>query len=615
MLIRELLFVYLTPLLVGAGLLMPFRLKEKTIAQLSALSLLLPAVVSLVILVCEILFVDGPGYYQVIALNIFGANVPISLWIDGYSVAMLALTHLLGLLVVRYAHGYLHLEKGYQRFFATILFFIFGMYLISLSGTLALFFAGWEIVGISSFFLIGFYRAHNRSLSNALRIYNLFRVCDVGLLLGAGLGHVLWDQATNFAEIQALSSAALDGLPIATVAAISLLLIFAALGKSAQFPFHAWPARAMEGPTPSSAIFYGALSIHVGVFLLIRTEPLWSHLWATRASVAAIGLITFVLSTFQGKVQSNIKAQLAYASTAQLGIMFFELSLGFTQVAMAHLCCHAVYRCFQLLVSPSIVAASLQISSQALLDKLKRQRNLMTSWLGSRAAHTLYLAALSDFSLDLSGRGFNFLPWNRYYLEFRGLLGRPMILWGVLVFGVTVFSWFSGFTVSTTLLCSLALASLISGLRSRFYYNDALFSMSSLVLALVLNTIVLAALDPHTLNGLFLYWLAGAPAVAIGLGVCWRFRGLNLQDFHGLGVRHPLAANCFLLCFLVISGAPISPIFIGEEIILEALISHSLALTLWTVLLLMISGMVCVRIYARLFMGMPVEPTGQRTSA
>ena len=156
----------------------------------------------------------------------------------------------------------------------------------------------------------------------------------MGLLLGAGLGHVLWKQATTFGEIQALTPAVLNNLPSITVAAISLLLIFAALGKSAQFPFHAWPARAMEGPTPSSAIFYGALSIHAGVFLLIRTEPLWSHLWTTKALVAGIGIITFVLSTFQGKVQSNIKAQLAYASTAQLGVMFFELSIGLTQVAM-----------------------------------------------------------------------------------------------------------------------------------------------------------------------------------------------------------------------------------------------------------------------------------------
>jgi NADH:ubiquinone oxidoreductase subunit 5 (subunit L)/multisubunit Na+/H+ antiporter MnhA subunit len=206
-----------------------------------------------------------------------------------------------------------------------------------MSGSIDMLFAGWEIVGISSFLLIAFYRQRVQPVRNALRAYTVYRFCDIGLLLGAWMSHLLFHESDHFSNLSVLfEHTAAQPASYPALLVMSLLIFVAASGKSAQFPFCFWLPRAMEGPTPSSAIFYGALSVHLGVFLLLRTMPIWSYHILTRSVLFLIGLLTVVIASLAEKTQSNIKGQVAYASITQVGFMFMELAFGLETLVLVH---------------------------------------------------------------------------------------------------------------------------------------------------------------------------------------------------------------------------------------------------------------------------------------
>ena len=166
-------------------------------------------------------------------------------------------------IILKYCRVYLHRESGYKRFFMTIFAFAFGLNTIILAGSLDVLFAGWEIAGIASFLLIAFYRQRPQPIRNALRAYTIYRLCDVGLLMGAWLSHSLFHSQQDFSQLaEVFQNPSIPPADYLSLIILSGLLLLAASGKSAQFPFCYWLPRAMEGPTPSSAIFYGALSVH-----------------------------------------------------------------------------------------------------------------------------------------------------------------------------------------------------------------------------------------------------------------------------------------------------------------------------------------------------------------
>ncbi len=587
----SLFLAYLTPLVLSLIFSGPIRFSEKTITRSSTLALLLPALVSFSVFYEALTIKVFPLEKNLFTIDVFSHAFPVTILIDKYTIGMLFLTHLLGLLVVKFSHGYLHLEKGYQRFFSTILFFIFGMYLISLAGTVDLFFAGWEIVGLSSFLLIAFYRSHSRSVQNAWRIYNIYRVCDVGLLLGAVVGHVLWHEASRFLVIQRLTDVDFLGVHSTGLMLISFMVIFASLGKSAQFPFHNWPARAMEGPTPSSAIFYGALSIHAGVFLLMRTYPLWSHHPVTKILVGVIGLLTFIFSTLQEKVQSNIKGQIAFASTANIGLMFVELSLGLIDLVMLHLFCHALYRCFQILVSPSIVLNSLTVNNQIVSGRMKKR--LMIS-------PTLFTLAMSDFSLDPSWRGLSFLGWKKIFWVLKGLLSVPILNVILIFIGSYLINLKPDFPLF------LSLCAFLYSLRSLIFSQNAFSSMMEMSFSIILLMVASYIIDPHNFHGISIYMVSTFPALLFGTWIAFRFRGLDLRNYHAMGTQRPVSANLYFICFMIIAGMPVSTAFVGEDVLLEEIINYSHFIAGITTLCLMISGLVCVKIFTRVFMGRPI---------
>jgi len=247
----------------------------------------------------------------------------------------------------------MHREPGHARFFALLAFFAHGMLLLSSAQSLELLLIGWEIVGITSFLLIGFFHERNAPVSNALHAFITYRICDVGLLFAVAMlnhWHVTGVQDATAIDTWATVANHLGSVEVTVVA---LLVLFAAIGKSALFPAGGWLPRAMEGPTPSSAIFYGGLSVHAGIYLLIRAAPFFEASPVARYVVLIVAVVTALWSTLVGRVQSDAKNALAYAIMTQCGVMAAEVALGFSELALLHLVGHACLRTWQLLRTPS----------------------------------------------------------------------------------------------------------------------------------------------------------------------------------------------------------------------------------------------------------------------
>jgi len=171
-------------------------------------------------------------------------------------------------------------------------------------------------------------------------------------------------------------------------------LWFAGLGKGAQWPLTAWLPRAMEGPTSSSAVFYGALSVHAGVYVLLRTEPLWGDSVLARLVMFASGALTVVMATLSGRVQSDVKSSQAFASAAQVGIITIEVALGWTTLAMWHACAHAIARTYALLRAPNVIAEHQQVE-RALGRPMPSTGDAYERWLPAHVRAQLYGYALA----------------------------------------------------------------------------------------------------------------------------------------------------------------------------------------------------------------------------
>lgn len=251
---------------------------------------------------------------------------------------------------------YLHREPGYRRFFICFALFLLGMVLTSLAGTIETLFIGWELVGLSSAILVAFFHERMAPVRNGLRVWTVYRVADAAFLVAAvALHHV-----TGGGDFIGLMGAepwpeGHAALTTGQALFIGLLLLTAVAGKSALIPFSGWLPRAMEGPTPSSAIFYGALSVHLGAFLLLRVSPVLEASTTLCVIVVVLGLASALLGALSARVQADVKSALAFASLTQVGIIVAEIGLGFRYLALVHIIGHACLRTLQLLRAPSLL--------------------------------------------------------------------------------------------------------------------------------------------------------------------------------------------------------------------------------------------------------------------
>lgn len=275
---------------------------------------------------------------------------------DPLSITFLMLSLILSSVVGAFTRVYLHREPGHRRFYLLFTLFVLGMTISSLAGTIETLFAGWELVGLSSALLVGFFQERPAPVRSALRVWSVYRVADAAFLAGAVVLHQVAAEGDfeSMTGHQVWPDGALSLGP-GTTLLVGVLLLVAAAGKSALVPFSGWLPRAMEGPTPSSAIFYGALSVHLGAFLLLRTETLIESSALLGVLVVALGLATALWATVVGRTRSDIKSVLAYASLTQVGLIVAEIGLGLRYIALIHLVGNACLRTLQFLRAPSLL--------------------------------------------------------------------------------------------------------------------------------------------------------------------------------------------------------------------------------------------------------------------
>ena len=282
-------------------------------------------------------------------------EVPVGVLIDPLSAVMIFTVTSVGFLVHVYSAKYMHGDPGYHRYFTYLNLFLFAMLILVLANNYLLMFVGWEAVGVCSFLLIGFWYERKSASDAASKAFIVNRVGDAGFLLGLFL---MWSTLGSFRFAEVFGRAAQDlaaGSAIATL--ITLGLFVGAMGKSAQFPLSVWLPDAMEGPTPTSALIHAATMVTAGVYMVVRSSPLFSLAPDTLNVVAGVGAATAVFAASIGFVQQNIKQTIAYSTITQLGLMFMAAGLGAYATAIFHLFTHAFFKSLLFLGAGSVIQA------------------------------------------------------------------------------------------------------------------------------------------------------------------------------------------------------------------------------------------------------------------
>jgi NADH:ubiquinone oxidoreductase subunit 5 (subunit L)/multisubunit Na+/H+ antiporter MnhA subunit len=313
---------------------------------------------------------------------------------------MMLLTAGLTLVTARFSVRYLHREPGFCRYFLLLALFTGAMQLLVLAGSYDLLFVGWELAGISSMLLIAFFHLRRGPKRAAVRAMLTYRITDVGLLVSGVLLHHFAGSSGFFDAFERrawpLASSHLSS-PHAFIIVVALL--FAAVGKSALVPLGTWLPRAMEGPTPSSALFYGGLAVHAGVYLLLRSAPLIEASTSAAVLVGAVGALTALWATLSGRTRGDVKSSLAYATITQVGLMVVGVALRGYNVVLVYLVAHACLRTMQLLRAPSALHDAEAIRA-ALSSSHRPRSSLWTRAMPSPWIERWYAWSLEDFQLD-----------------------------------------------------------------------------------------------------------------------------------------------------------------------------------------------------------------------
>jgi len=311
--------------------------------------------------------------------------IPAVARVDALALALSVLGAWLTWLVSRFSRTYLHKEPGFARFFILLGLFAGGVQLVAFAGALDLFFAGWELIGIASALFIGFFHEREEPQRSSIRAFATYRLCDAGFLMAMVSVH----EVLGSTRFEVLADA--GSLPVWETTAIAALFLLSAMGKSAMLPFSGWLPRAMEGPTPSSALFYGGISVHMGLFLLLRIWPMLNAAPAVELAGVVIGAATAVYAASVARIHPDAKGALAHATLAQVGLILAEICLGFTTLAMAHIAGHAMLRVFQYLRAPNAIHDA---------HRLGHARHLPDNTVPTPFAARSYLAALHRLRLE-----------------------------------------------------------------------------------------------------------------------------------------------------------------------------------------------------------------------
>lgn len=531
----------------------------------------------------------------------------IDVFYDKITLVYLMFSSVLAYLIAVYSRYYLHRESGYKRFFNVKLLFITGVNIILLSGNFETLFIGWEILGVSSFLLIGYYRERYLPVRNALKVYSVYRVADIGLLLAMWLMHHLWHQNITFLQ---LNDAQLVQTHIANhpwvALAISFAIVLAASAKSAQFPFSSWLPRAMEGPTPSSAIFYGSVAVHIGVYLLLRTYPFWSSIEFMKWNVVAMGLITTITASISSKVQTSVKAKIAYSSITQIGIVFIEVALGFHWIALIHMSGNAFLRAYQLLISPSIVTYLIREQFFNFVPKK------IKSTTGRRRIidNSLYVIGLKEWKLD--GIMYRYL-WNPLKVvgnKVHAVSAKQIIFFSLAIGAVSIGLILNQKHIPSLVAFSITeffgIVGLLIVLRAFTERKSALSAWLLVILSHFWIALAVGFNEEFSIQDT-LFYLSGV-IVSGGFGFYFLFKLKNkekfdLNDFYGHCVEHKWMSFGFLLSALAIAGFPITTTFLGEDLLFTHIQETQVFLAAFVSLNFVVVGITVMRMYTRIFLG------------
>ncbi len=281
--------------------------------------------------------------------------IPLGVYLDPLSTVMLLVVTGVSFLIHVYATGYMAGDPGYGRFFAYLNLFVFSMLLLVLAGNFVLLMVGWAGVGLCSYLLIAFWFERPEAAAAGVKAFVVNAIGDAGLILGSSLILATFktvDYATVFTTARAT-------LPVGsgTATAITLLLLVAAVAKSAQLPLYVWLPDAMAGPTPVSALIHAATMVTAGVYLIARASPLFTLAPFTMGLVAWIGALTALFAATIGLVKPNIKRVLAYSTVSQLGYMFLAVGVGGFAAGIFHLMTHAFFKALLFLGAGAVIHA------------------------------------------------------------------------------------------------------------------------------------------------------------------------------------------------------------------------------------------------------------------
>lgn len=507
-------------------------------------------------------------------------------------------------LVATFSRYYMHRDEGFKRFFHIILLFATGYNLIIFSGNFETMFIGWEIKGLCSFLLIAFYRNRYLPVKNAYKTISNYRVSDVALMLAMWMMHHLTHQNIAFTQLGEANTMAEQTGHHSMAVFIVMMLVLAAVIKSAQFPFTSWLPRAMEGPTASTAIFYGSLSVHVGVFLLLRTYPFWHDMEWVKIFIISIGALTGIIATLIARVQPTVKTQIAYSSAAQIGIIFIEIALGLHWLALIHFAGNAFLRTYQLLVSPSFL--NYLVHHQYFHYHPPKEKPV------GKLQATLYMLGIKEWHMDTFMYRYVWSPF-KWAGRKLNLLQHPgaITCFAALALGALYFSHSkTAFAAENKFLLSVIMLSLalIAVLFAFSYRGSALKSWIYIFMAhlFVFSGLLRNAADVHFTEGLF-YGAGVIVAFLTGLFCLNKTKmadnDISLNLFHGYVYEQKPTALAFLLSAIAMLGFPITTAFIGIDVFFTYVDSGQWVLITLVALCFIFIELAAIRIYLRIYCG------------
>lgn len=353
-------FVWLLPIL-GAGLIAIVGWFHKSLPKYIAIVIGAIAGIYAISMIPLILTFPGLGVHHIELtipwLVIPGVTISVGVLLDPLSVFMANIAILIGFLIIVYSMNYMAEEKSQTRYFALILLFIGSMTGLVLANNFLQLFIFWEVVGVCSYALIGFWYEKPEAARAGMKAFIVTRIGDVLLLIGILF---MFTQTGSFNYILIQDAVELGLIGLSALSMISLFTFGGAIGKSAQFPLHVWLPDAMQGPTPVSALIHAATMVKAGIYLVGRTFFLFGSVEVWLNTIILIGSITAILAATMALVSTDLKGVLAYSTISQLGFIMAALGVGTTlgwYAGQAHVMSHAIFKALLFLCSGSVLHA------------------------------------------------------------------------------------------------------------------------------------------------------------------------------------------------------------------------------------------------------------------